>query len=64
VLGRVVPAPDQVEERRRELERPGLAALAKEGRHERGLRVRRRLLLVLAVVPGRDLTAEAPEDER
>ena len=46
----VVPAPDEVEERRRELERPGLASLAEEHRDERRLRLRRRLLLPLAVV--------------
>ena len=56
-------AADQVEERRRELVRPGLAALTEQGRHERRLGVRRRLLLPLAVVPGSPLAAEEPEHE-
>ena len=43
---------------------PGLATLTQERRHERGLRIGRRLLLVLAVVAGRELASEAPEDER
>ena len=55
-------APDQVEQRRRELERAGLPALAQQRRHERGPRVRRRLLLVLAVVAGPQLATEEPED--
>ena len=63
VLRGVVAAADQVEERRRELERAGLAALPQQRRHERGLGLGRRLLLVLAVVPRLELAAEAPEDE-
>ena len=55
-------APDEVEERRRELVRPGLAALAQERRDERGLRVGRGLLLVLAVVARPALAPEDPED--
>ena len=58
----VVPAPDQVEQRRGELERAGLAALAEQGRHERRLGVGGRLLLVLAVVSCLGLAAEPPED--
>ena len=57
-------AADQVEERGRELERPGLAALPQERRHERRLGVGRRLLLVLAVVARLRLAAEEPVDER
>ena len=45
-------AADQVEERRRELERARLAALPQQRRDERRLGVGRRLLLVLAVVAG------------
>ena len=60
----VVAAADEVEERRRELVRAGLAALAEQRRDERGLGVGRRLLLVLAVVARSPLAAEEPEDER
>ena len=60
----VVAAPDQVEDRRGELERARLAALPQQRRDERRLGVRRRLLLVLAVVACADLASEAPEDER
>ena len=63
VLGRVVATSDQVEEGRRELEGARLPSLTEERRHERGLRVGRRLLLVLAVVAGLELPAEAPEHE-
>ena len=69
-LRRVDAAADQVEERRGELERAGLAALAQQRRHERGLGVGRRLLLVLAVVARLPLAAaerahDAPmHDER
>ena len=56
-------APDEVEERRRELVRAGLASLAQERRDERGLGVGRRLLLVLAVVAGPALAADEPEDD-
>ena len=64
LLRLVVAAPDQVEDRRGELERARLAALPQQRRHERRLGVGRRLLLVLAVVAGRELASEAPEDER
>ena len=57
-------AADEVEERGRELERAGLPALAQERRHERGLRVGRRLLLPLTVVAGAVLAAEEPEHEQ
>ncbi len=53
---------DEVEQRRRELVRAGLASLPEEHRNERRLGVGRRLLLVLAVVPGTPLAAEEPED--
>ena len=68
---------DQVEQRRRELERAGLAALAEQRRHERRLGVGRRLLLVLAVVavrgsrpksqntpPSQERRAATPSKER
>ena len=60
----VVPASDQVEEGRGELERPRLSALPEERGHERRLGRGRRLLLVLAVVAGAELATERPEDER
>ena len=60
-LGRVDALADQVEERRRELVRARLAALAEQRRYERGRRVGRRLLLVLAVVAGSSLASEEPE---
>ena len=63
VVGPVVAATDQVEERRGELERPGFPTLTKERGDERRLGLGRRLLLVLPVVPGLELPAEAPEDE-
>src|SRR5262249_38021702 len=49
-LRRVDVPPDQVEERRRELERAGCAALREQSRDECRGGVGRRLLLVLAVV--------------
>ena len=49
-LGAVAAAADQVEQRRRELERTRRAALGEQRRDERGLGLGRRLLLVLAVV--------------
>ena len=60
----VVAAPDQVEDRRGELEGPRLAALPQQRGDERRLGVGGRLLLVLTVVAGADLASEAPEDER
>ena len=58
-------APDQVEERRRELERARAAALREQARHEGGRGVGRRLLLVLAVVAGAPLASvEPPDGER
>ena len=60
---RVVAAADQVEERGRELERPGLGRLAQERRHERGWALGRRRLLVLAVVVGPPLAAEDEPDQ-
>jgi hypothetical protein len=59
---RVHAAPDQVEERRRELVRADGAALCDERRHERRLELRRRLLLVLAVVAGVVLPPEPAVD--
>ena len=62
-LGRGEDAPaDQVEQRRGELERAGFASLSDQRRDERGLRLRRRLLLVLAVVAGLELASVEPED--
>jgi len=58
----VAPAPEQVEQRRRELERARVAVLAQQGRYERGLEVRGRLLLVLAVVLGLPLAPGPPPD--
>ena len=63
LLGLVAAAPDQVEERRRELERAGRASLREQAGHERRLRLGRRLLLVLAVVARPALAAPAPPDE-
>ena len=63
-LRRVDPAPDQVEQRRGELVRTGLAAFAKERGHEPRRGVARRFLLVLTVVAGPALTAVEPEDDR
>ena len=58
----LVDAPtDEVEERCGELVRARLAALAQKRRDESGLRVGRRLLLVLAVVPGPPLASHEPE---
>ncbi len=62
-LGLVDAAANEVEERRRELVRPRLASLPEERRHECGLGLRRRLLLVLAVVPGLALASQEPEHE-
>ncbi len=56
-------AADEVEERRRELERARLASLPQEGRHERRLGVGGRLLLVLAVIARLELAPEEPEHE-
>ena len=55
-------AADEVEQRRRELVRSCLAALAEQRGDERGLGVGRRLLLVLAVVAGATLAPHEPED--
>ena len=63
-LGAIAATPDQVEQRRRELERPRRAALGEETRHERRLGLGRRLLLVLPVVARPVLPAAAPPDER
>ena len=60
----VAAAPDQVEERRGELERAGLGLLAEERRHERRLGVGRRLLLVLAVVAAPALAPVDRPDDR
>ena len=49
-LRAIAPASDQVEERRRELERPRRSSLREERGNESRLRLGRRLLLVLAVV--------------
>ena len=62
--GLVDAAPDQVEERRRELVRAGLAALPEQRGDEGRLRIGGRLLLVLAVVAGAALAAEEPEHRR
>ena len=60
----VVAAPDEIEERGRELERAGIRALAQERRHDGRRLVRGRLLLVLAVVAGAALASEQePDDE-
>ena len=63
-LGFVDAPSNEVEERRRELVRPRLAALAKQRRHERRFGVGRRLLLVLPVVPRSSLPAQEPEHGR
>ena len=55
-------SPDEVEERRSPLVRPRLASLAQQDGDEGGLRVGRRLLLVLAVVARLELTAEERPD--
>ncbi len=62
-LGLVAPAPDQVEERRGELVGADPRPLRDERRHERGLQLGGRLLLVLAVVPDVELAAVAPVHE-
>src|SRR5207342_2923983 len=59
----VVAAADQVEERRRELERADRAALAEKRWDERGLEVVGRLLLVLAVIRALALAAEDRVDD-
>ena len=61
--GLVHAAPHEVEQRRRELVRAGLAALAQQRRNEGRLRIGGRLLLVLAVVARTPLAAQEPEDE-
>ena len=59
--GLVDASSDQVEERRRELVRAGLATFSEQRGDESGLGVGGRLLLVLAVVAGAELAAEEPE---
>ena len=59
----VAPAPDQVEEGRRELGRADPEPLPEERRRERRRELRRRLLLVLAVVCDRALAPVAEPDE-
>jgi len=64
LVGAVAPAPDQVEERRRELVRAGRLLLAQQRGHERRLSVGRRLLLVLTVVGRLPLPPVDEPDER
>ena len=62
--GRVVAPANEVEERRRELERAHAEGLPQERRDERGGQLRRRFLLVLTVVAVPSLPSVQPPDHQ